>query len=64
MMRLLRPTHLQLNMKVKTLEAPTIKFVASDDNGFYDNTYKSGRNGYETFSNTVTNKTPTAPKTT
>lgn len=46
----------------KTLEAPTIKFVASDDNGFYDNTYKSGRNGYETFSNTVTNKTPTAPK--
>ena len=45
----------------KTLEAPTIKFVASDDNGFYDNTYKSGRNGYETFSNTVTNKTPTAP---
>ena len=46
----------------KALEAPTIKFVASDDNGFYDNTYKSGRNGYETFSNTVTNKTPTAPK--
>ncbi|WP_073945479.1 SspB-related isopeptide-forming adhesin [Streptococcus salivarius] len=46
----------------ETLEAPTIKFVASDDNGFYDNTYKSGRNGYETFSNTVTNKTPTAPK--
>ena len=46
----------------KTLEAPTIKFVASDDNGFYDNTYKSGRNGYETFSNTITNKTPTAPK--
>ena len=46
----------------KTLEAPTIKFVATDDNGFYDNTYKAGRNGYETFSNTVTNKTPTAPK--
>ena len=46
----------------KALEAPTIKFVASDDNGFYDNTYKSGRNGYETFSNTVTNKTPKAPK--
>ena len=46
----------------KTLEAPTIKFVATDDNGFYDNTYKSGRNGYETFSDTVTNKTPTAPK--
>ena len=45
----------------KALEAPTIKFVASDDNGFYDNTYKSGRNGYETFSNTVTNKTPTDP---
>lgn len=46
----------------KTLEAPTIKFVATDDNGFYDNTYKAGRNGYETFSDTVTNKTPTAPK--
>ena len=46
----------------KALEAPTIKFVATDDNGSYDNTYKSGRNGYETFSNTVTNKTPTAPK--
>lgn len=46
----------------KALEAPTIKFVATDDNGFYDNTYKSGRNGYDTFSNTVTNKTPTAPK--
>ena len=46
----------------KALEAPTIKFVATDDNGFYDNTYKAGRNGYETFSDTVTNKTPTAPK--
>lgn len=46
----------------KTLEAPTIKFVATNDNGFYDNTYKAGRNGYETFSDTVTNKTPTAPK--
>ena len=46
----------------KALEAPTIKFVATDDNGFYDNTYKASRNGYETFSDTVTNKTPTAPK--
>ena len=42
-------------------ESPIVLWNPEYDNGYYDNTYKVFVNGYEAYSNTVSNRTPSAP---